>query len=260
MRWPCFTHGFHRLPAVGADPTLRRLQGWRPCGRGRHLADALALAAVAGVEVHADLYVAGLGLDGELPSDVVRSRLIKLGATKAFSLTSEVLSDEWLDLLTWHPSEATALWVAAGLGLRGIVEVRDTGTPVTLTDNAGDVWVLGLRQAIEANPIAGDLLDAGTTSLDDVESVVVKSAGRSELEYERAKAARPMRDTDITLTDLEPEVAAFQAAARSRGASYVTFRRLAEGLGCPSRLDALRAWLIQTHAERYKPPLWSVAA
>jgi len=224
------------------------------------LADALALASVAGVDVPADLYVAGLGLDGELPSDVVRSRLIDLGATIAFSLSSEVLSDEWLDLLTWHPSEATALWVAAGLGLRGIVEIRDAGTPVTLTDDARDVWMRDLRQAIEGSPIAQALLDAETTSLAEVESVVFKSAGRSELEYERAKAARQTRDPNVTLTDLEPGVAALQDAARSRGASYVTFRRLAEGLGCPSRLDAIRAWLIETHAERYTPPLWSVAA
>ena len=223
------------------------------------LADALALAAVAGVDVPADLYVAGLGLDGELPDDVVRSRLVELGATNAFSLRSDVLSDEWLDLLTWHPSEATALWVAAGLGLRGIVEVRDAGTPVALTDGARDVWMVSLSQAIEANPIASDILDAQTTSLADVESVVVKAAGRSELEYERAEAARPARDADITLTDLEPAVAALQDAARSRGASYVTFRRLAEGLGYPSRLDAIRTWLIQAHAERYEFPLWSVA-
>jgi len=209
--------------------------------------------------VPADLYVAGLGLDGELPDDVVRSRLVELGATNAFSLRSDVLSDEWLDLLTWHPSEATALWVAAGLGLRGIVEVRDAGTPVALTDGARDVWMVSLSQAIEANPIASDILDAQTTSLADVESVVVKAAGRSELEYERAKAARPARDADITLTDLEPAVAALQDAARSRGASYVTFRRLAEGLGYPSRLDAIRTWLIQAHAERYEFPLWSVA-
>ena len=108
--------------------------------------------------------------------------------------------------------------------------------------------------------IARNLLDAETTSLTDVESVVVKCAGKSELDYERNKAARPERDADISLTDLEPEIAALQDAARSRGASYVTFRRPAEGLGCPSRLDAIRAWLIQAHAERYTPPLWSVAA
>ena len=223
------------------------------------LADALALAAAASVDVPADLYVAGLGLDGEVPAEVVRSRLVEFGATCAFSLGGDVLSDEWLDLLTWHPSEATALWVAAGLGLRGIVEIREAGTPVGLTDDARDVWRVSLSKAIEASPIARDILDAETTSLADVESVVVKSAGRSELEYERAKAARPARDAHITLTDLEPEIAAFQDAARSRGASYVTFRRLAEGLGYPSRLDAIRAWLIQTHAERYKAPLWSVA-
>lgn len=224
------------------------------------LADALALAAVASVDVPADLYVAGLGLDGEVPDDVVRSRLVELGASCEFSLGSDVLSDDWLDLLAWHPSEATALWVAAGLGLRGIVEIRDAGTPVTLTDDARDVWMVSMSKAIEASPIARDILDAETTSLADVESVVVKSAGRSELEYERAKAARPARDADITLTDLEPGVAALQEAARSRGASYVTFRRLAEGLGCPSRIDAIRAWLIQARPERYIPPLWSVAA
>jgi len=217
------------------------------------LADALALAAVASVGVPADLYVAGLGLDGEVPEEVVRSRLVELGARCEFSLGSDVLSDEWLDLLTWHPSEATALWVAAGLGLRGIVEIRDAGTPVTLTDDARDVWMVNVSEAIEANPIARDILDAETASLTEVESVVVRSTGRSELEYEREKAARPARNADIALTDLEPAVAALQDAARSRSASYVTFRRLAEGLGYPSRLDAIRAWLIQTHAERYNP-------
>jgi hypothetical protein len=223
------------------------------------LADALALAAVAGVDVPADLYVAGPGLDGELPGNVVRSRLVEHGASSAFSVSRDVLSEEWLDLLTWHPSEATALWVAAGLGLRGVVEIRDAGTQVTLTDGARDVWILGLSQAIEGSPIARDILDAETTSLADVESVVVKSAGRSELEYERAKAARPAPDADITLADLEPAVTALQNSARLRGASYVTFRRLAEGLGYPTHLDAIREWLIRAHAERYKPPLWSVA-
>lgn len=51
--------------------------------------------------------------------------------------------------------------------------------------------------------IARNLLDAETTSLTDVESVVVKCAGKSELDYERNKAARPERDADISLTDLE---------------------------------------------------------
>jgi len=120
---------FHRLPAVGAGPTLRRLQGWRPCGRGR------------------------------------------------------------------HPGS---------------------------------------------------------------ESVVVKSAGRSGV---RAGQGRPTSAVRRHHSDRpRARSATLQDAARSRGASYVTCRRLAEGLGCPSRLDVIRAWLIQAHAERCKPPLWSVAA
>jgi hypothetical protein len=244
---------------TGGCRYLLRLRQPGDPGLRSPLADALALAAVAGVDVPADLYLAGLGLDGELPTDVVRSRLIKLGATNASSLSSDVLSEEWLDLLTWHPSEATALWVAAGLGLRGIVEIRDTGTPVTLTDDARDVWALGLSQTIEATqshttfsmPRQDHSPTWNPSSSNPLGDPSWSTSGQGRL---------TARDVDITPADLEPGVTALQDAARSRGASYVTFRRLAEGLGCPSRLDAIRVWLIQAHAERYTPPLWSVAA
>lgn len=235
--------------AQGRDPGLRS-----------PLADALALAAAADIELPGSLLVIGPGLDGELPQEVVQKRLSQLDADKVLDLEDSHLSDKWIDMLAWHPSEATALWIAAGLGLRGTVEIRDAGTPVNLTDAARGVWAIDLGRTVEANPIARAILKDGPPSLDAVEAAVIGIVGSSELEYERAKAARSTAEPYVSVADLEPKIAALEDAARSRGATYVTFRRLAEGLGHPSQLHVIREWLIQAHAERYTPPLWSVAA
>ncbi|MGW5861415.1 DUF1152 domain-containing protein [Streptomyces sp. NPDC055239] len=146
-------------------------------------ADALTLAACARIEVPVRLLVAGPGLDGELPADVLRPRLGPLITAFAPEHTQTILP-----VLTWHPSEATALLTATALGARGLCEIRDAGLPVPLTAEGSTVRQVDLAGAFAANRLAQAL--AATTTLDEAETRCRTVCGTSEIDYERAKAQR----------------------------------------------------------------------
>ncbi|MFG2144327.1 DUF1152 domain-containing protein [Streptomyces sp. NPDC048696] len=220
------------------------------------LADALTLAACWQVNAPVRLLVAGPGLDGELPPDDLRGSLGALVHTLTAPDVVPIGS-----VLEWHPSEATGMLAATARGARGICEVRDTGLPVPLTDEGPTVHEVDLDEAVSRNQLARAVMT--TTALDEAEAHSREICGRSEIDYERAKAAllrnQPPAQLDpaIALSQLHE----FEAEARSRGVTHTTFRRLTEALHLNgSQREALRQLLIGRRPEQYAAPLWRTFA
>ncbi|MCJ0874266.1 DUF1152 domain-containing protein [Streptomyces sp. AP-93] len=237
------------IVARGDEPTLRS-----PLG------DALALAACAATGIPTAVYVAGPGLDNEVPLPALLPRL----GGPAFSLTAEH-TEGVLGVFEWHPSEASAMLVAAARGVRGVCGTRDAPSPVVLDDSACQVHRLGLARALELSPLARAL--RGSSSLDEAEEASVRVCGFSEIAREHHRAAHPdalltpgslgaLRDAE-TVRD---RFAAWERDTLAEGITYVTTRRIAEELDLSSAetrglLDVLRV----TSPLRHVPPLWRLA-
>jgi hypothetical protein len=84
----------------GTDPGLRS-----------PLADQLALAACIRTALPTRLMIAAPGIDGELPPDVVSSRLRSLAAEQLLQLSSSDVAPV-RRVFRWHPSEASGLLVS----------------------------------------------------------------------------------------------------------------------------------------------------
>jgi hypothetical protein len=91
-----------------------------------------------------------------------------------------------MPVFDWHPSEATALLVAAGRGLRGDVEIRGDGHRVRLTDQSTNVYTLARTDVLGLNEPARAALTSRT--MDEVEAFVRAVCGDFELDYERQRA------------------------------------------------------------------------
>ncbi len=221
------------------------------------LADALMLAAVAHLNTSVDLLVAGPGLDGELSQRDVLERLRALGATRRLTLQQEQVEPA-LGILEWHPSEATALFVATAMGLTGIAEIRDAGTQLALSRSGSEVWSVPASVAI-AGALAEILVD--TASFSEAEDALRRTIGWTELDYERAKAAATTPSRRLVEVDNGVMQAAheFESEAAARGTNYVTFRRIAEAVGAPQAHVELRASLTRHSTDRNCPPLWRVS-
>ncbi|MBL1096010.1 DUF1152 domain-containing protein [Streptomyces sp. 205] len=228
--------------ARGDEPTLQS-----PLG------DALSLAACAQVNAGIRLLVAGPGLDGEIPPAVLRERLGPVVHTLGAEEVSPVRA-----VMEWHPSEATAMLVAAARGERGLCEIRDAGLAVPLTDASPAVHEADLDAAFGRNRLAQAIVT--TTSLDEAERYSRELFGYSEIDYERDKAARLGGEGGAAPLDRDEalrRLASFEDEARARGVTHTTFRRLTEALGVPGdHRTALRSLLIGAHPERYAAPLW----
>jgi hypothetical protein len=237
---------------VGGDAVAR---GTEP-GLRSPLADGLVLAACSGLAVPTDLLVAGPGLDGELSESDV---LATTGTTPVLRLAAEHI-EPFRHALDWHPSEATALLAGAARGLRGRVEVRDSGLVVRLTDRSPGVYRLSLADALAANKLAAQLAD--TASLTDAEDITRSVCGFSEIDYERAKASHlGSRQPGRITRETDDAVRAFEHEAARRGVDYVTFRRIAEAASLgPVAATDLRRHLITTRPEHDAWPLWAVTA
>jgi hypothetical protein len=216
------------------------------------LADALALGACADLGIPVDVLVVGPGLDGELTESEVLARagsgiVLELSATD---------TDRYAYVLEWHPSEATALFVAATRGARGVAEIRDGGLPVRLSDNSPNVYRTDLARALTLSAPARALRDA--SSLEEAEAIIRQLCGFSEIDYERAKAARADTSHQPTnISDLDDEARMYERDAAARGIDFLTFRRLAEALGLPySMIGRLRCHLTETRPNQYLAPLW----
>jgi hypothetical protein len=234
--------------AHGDEPTLRS-----------PLADALTLAATEGQEAAVDVRMIGAGVDGELPAATVLAYVQAVGGAATQRLSSED-ARRIMPILEWHPSEATALTAAAARGIRGTVEIRDGRHAVELTDDTPVVFSVDHAAAFAHNEAARAVHNS--TTLDAAETAVYGFCGRSELDYERRKAAA--RQQAAHRRGLPPEQLVDAAQrycdnAAVRGIDFVTFRRIAEELGLGAReASSLRRQLIARTPERYTAPLWSV--
>jgi hypothetical protein len=237
------------LVDVGGDSIAR---GDEP-GLRSPLADGLAIAASLDMPAPTRLVVAGAGLDGELSEteviDVVDHHLLlRLDANAVLSFK---------ETLSWHPSEATALWVAAARGLRGTVEIRDSGLQVHLTDLSPNAYAIPIDDAIASNQLASALADS--SSLTEAEDVCRDVCGFSEIDYERDKAARSnVSKHPQDVAQLDSSVRDFEHDALERGVDYVTFRRIAEAVASATEAPNLRRHLVATRPDHYVWPLWAL--
>ncbi|ACV76892.1 DUF1152 domain-containing protein [Nakamurella multipartita] len=188
------------------------------------LADALVLAAARGLSPDARVWVAGPGVDGELTADDVVSRAHSIGGVPLPPFPSDVAALA-LPILRWHPSEATALFVAAAQGVRGLVDIRSGGMPVQLGAVSSDVYECGVDSAFEVSPLADSVADSRT--LLDAEQRAIEICGISEIRFEARKAGAA-RLRDGFPPDVLDEIRAYAAEALGQGVTYATFRRLAE--------------------------------
>ncbi|MFF3333717.1 DUF1152 domain-containing protein [Streptomyces sp. NPDC002888] len=231
--------------ARGDEPTLKS-----------PLADSVTLAACCRVNAPIRLLVAGPGLDGELSREDLRGMLGPLVHTFT-AKDAEPVSP----VLEWHPSEATGMLAATARGLRGTCEVRDAGLPIPLTDESPTVHEVDLDEALSRNELARAIMS--TTTLDQVEALSREVCGFSEIDYERNKALwlKEKRPAKLDAESVLPQLAQFEAEARSRGITHTTFRHLTEVLNLDgSQRDDLRRLLIDSKPERYTAPLWHIPA
>lgn len=205
--------------ARGDEPTLRS-----------PLADSLALAALSRIGIARDVFIAGAGLDGELPADLVSSRCDQLGVTKTVRIGAAQVAAN-LPALHRHPSEATGLLAAAASGVFGQAEIRDNGSLVPVTPSSRDTIAVGVDAALSENRLARDLVD--TRTLTDAEAITVEVCGDSELAYERRKAASASRRSAMTpeLDEARGRLLEYIERASARGATLTTFRRVVDVLG-----------------------------
>lgn len=198
----------------GNDPGLRS-----------PLADQLALAACARTGLPTRLVIAAPGIDGEIPTETILTRLRALDARQLPSLT-ETQASAIRHVFDWHPSEASGLLTAAACGLRGLVEVRDAGDHVSLTETTSALFAATAEAALDITP-ARHLTTS--SSLAQAEATIRDATGISEISYETNKALR-LRNQPVhhpTHSDL-PAADHHAREASARGAQYISMRRLAE--------------------------------
>jgi hypothetical protein len=194
------------IVARGSEPDLRS-----------PLADSLTLAAALGAGLPTLVVVIGPGVDAELPERDVLGLLEEFGGEAVGSITAvDVRGLE--AVLSWHPTEATALVAAGAGGIRGRVAMRRGRDPVPVTARTPTIWAVS-SATFDSFPLAGAL--QGTTSLPEVE-VVMREVAVDEIDFERqvsaeGQTARPGRDLEGLILDME-----------AVGATHITGRRLSE--------------------------------
>lgn len=184
------------------------------------LADSMFVAAVLRSELAGSLGVLAPGADGELSESDVLTRLTNLGASFKGCITpDDVHTVE--HVLTWHPTEASAIAAAGALGDRGAVAMRRGGNPFRITDRTPELWAL--TPSLEHLPLAKAVID--TQSLDEAATTIARQAP-NELEYETAKARSLAEGTSVV-----PSPAESLEDDRAAGATHVTLRRIRELTG-----------------------------
>jgi len=209
---------------VGGDIIAR---GDEP-GLRSPMADALVLAAAQDLDVPTRIWMAGPGLDGELTEAEVLARVEELEGQVYRTLDIADINGIG-DALDWHPTEATRLLIAAARRYRGNVEIRDQGALVELTSTSATIYLLDVIEAFRGNNVARALLHAST--LAEANTLVRTLTRKSELDYERAKAAAIQTNASATDSDRIRKTQDVIESARQHGAHYITPRRLSEALG-----------------------------
>ncbi|AXK32873.1 DUF1152 domain-containing protein [Streptomyces armeniacus] len=248
--------GYHRVHVVdiggdvlthGDEPTL-----------ASPLPDAMVLAACRIAGVDATVYVAAPGADGEVPRSEVVAR------SESSRITPGAYAVEAAGAaLSWHPSEASALFAAAIEGERGTV--RTVTRSLELTDDSAGVRRQTLDGAIGHNVVAQALVEKRPGTLEEAADLSAGLTGLHEIERERQHGpphgpqhGRPherqqgphheRRDPDSHRTP--PDSArpltsrdTLREALRTEpsDASHATFRFAARALGLPwEHIPALR--------------------
>lgn len=215
--------------ARGSEPTLKS-----------PLADSLTLAAALRTGIRTSVVVLGPGSDAELPEDEVLRLLEMLEGEMVGQVNSSDV--KYLErVLSWHPTEATALVAAGARGVRGSVAMRRGREPVPVSDRTPEVWVVP-HPAFGLFPLAGRL--QGTTSLSEAEDVT-RACAVDEIDYERKVATEIPSRRRMLLPDVISEMKAV-------GATYVTTRRLMESIG-PQGLA-----LVAKETHRQEAALWPI--
>jgi hypothetical protein len=164
------------------------------------------------------------------------------------------------EILKVHPSEATTLLAAALDGIRGTIEIRDSGTQLQLTTQSAHTFLLPSGLAAKINPLARALADS--RSLEQASATTKDLCGRSELDYERRKAAGPARDRPSVVDEREMSyrIRRYADSAVSQGVTAAPFRRLIDAVHVrtydPALLrtslgDAAHPWLPLAFLDRY---------
>lgn len=230
--------------AIGTERSLRT-----------PLADSLALAAAARSDLPVRLLVAGVGLDGELTDEELAERLADLDAAPQFTLAATDF-DSVRELFEWHPSEANGLLAAAAAGVRGRVETRQGHTSVTLTDSSPIVYSVD-SECVRKCSLAVHLGE--TVSLDEVEAVIRRYRGSTEIDFERGRLAEVSARTAPRLFDEAlPVIDRYSGQAHLVGIDYLTLRRVAELAEAMDPISGarLRSLLAAARPGRYLPPLY----
>jgi hypothetical protein len=198
------------------------------------LADSLSLAALADFPVPVRVAVAGPGLDGELSPSYARSRCVALGGSLSFRLNAHDIK-RWYAALAQLPTEATTLLAAAALGITGRAEIRDDTDTVLIGDDSADIYLLPMSNVLAGNQLAQKLVP--THSLGEAEAAALSVCGRSELSYERQKAAKLRSMVAPSAAEMRRSLEDYWTASVGRGVTLATFRRVAEVMKM-SRYDA----------------------
>jgi hypothetical protein len=212
------------------------------------LADALSLAALADFPIPVHVAVAGLGLDGELSPSYASSRSVSLGGTLFARLDVQDI-EPWYSPLAQLPTEATTLLAAAALGVRGRAEIRDNADSVSVIDESADIYLLPIANVLAGNQLAQKLV--ATRSLVEAEDAVVSICGRSELSYERQKAAKLRSMVAPTVKEMRRRLEDYWTSSTERGITLATFRRITEVMKLTRYDAALIRSLVGSRAHRY---------
>lgn len=183
------------------------------------LADSLTLAAALGTGIQTSVVVLGPGADAELPEDEVLGLMEDIEA-EVVGQVSRADVRTLMPVLSWHPTEATALVAAGAQGVRGFVAMRRGREPVPVTDHTLQAW-MAPNPSFSLFPLARLLRT--TTSLSQVEDAM-RIASINEIDFERKVAAEPPSQRPRKML---PQVLAEMTAV---GATHITERRLSETL------------------------------
>lgn len=205
--------------ARGREPTLKS-----------PLADSLTLAAALNAGITTTVVVLGPGSDAELPEEEVLRLLNSVSGRRRDRVRpSDVEKLE--TVLSWHPTEATAVVAAGAQGIRGAIAMRRGREPIPVTEHTPVAWAVP-NPSFDRFPLAGLLGD--TTSLLEAEDVMRRFAV-DEIDFER-KVARS-GPSQRPLKTLSSVIAQMDAV----GATHITSRRLAEAIG-PEGLAAAESF------------------
>ncbi|MDO0917370.1 DUF1152 domain-containing protein [Streptomyces sp. DT2A-34] len=130
--------------------------------------------------------------------------------------------------LSWHPSEASALFAAAVDGVRG--PVRTVNHLIPLTDASARIHSTGLDDALAHNTVPANLLDVLPPTLEAAADLSAEPTRIHELDRERVAAAEPPAPARAALP-WSAQAAREAVRDAAQGAPHVTLRFAARTLG-----------------------------